>query len=210
MNSYGNIPTGGITNSRKFSKSVSNNTNVSGAITVTITCDYAAKDTNTPSLNSVYAAGSNYLLTNVEQERIAGDLARITLTYTAAYDSLPATTVVEQTAQMEVDIREHPHFNDWSDEWDSVAGEFKPSSSKYGIKSYIAGCTTVIKTEYFSSIPSSGHDSVGKLASPATGYGSSDNWLVIGCTRQQQNNFWTKQTTYLYSAKAYDSDIYTS
>jgi len=186
------------------------NTNQGGGIIVTRTCDWDDRDSNTPSLLSAYAGGSPYLLVNVDRRKLPNNLAQIVLTYNATVNAVPDSSYVEQSNQIEVDIREHPHFNDWADDWDNEAEAFVPGSSKYGIKSYIKGSTTVTRTDYFNSKPASAKGDIGKLESPGTGYGSSANWLLVGANRAKQGNFWVMQKTYLYSAVAYNSDIYSS
>ena len=183
-------------------------------LTQELTCDVADKDDFTPALGStVSEGGKTYGLSRATQETLPGGLAKIVLTYTAsAFDSgsLPADSYSESTSQLEVDIREHPSFDDWSGDWDDEKGEFKAGTEKYGIRSYIKGTTQVVKTEYFSSKPSSPYANVGKLDSPGSDYGSGDHWLVIGATRQKLGDIWTRETTYLYSAKEWDDQIYSS
>lgn len=208
MDTYGSLTS--VTNSTRIDR-VANTPHVTnGVITQTITCSWDDKDTHTPSLNSEHPENSNYTLQAATQERIPGDLCKITLTYATDFDELPDTTVVEQSSQEQVDIREHPNFGDWSAEWDAEAEAFLPSSSKYGISSYIKGTTTVTVTEYFASKPASRRNDIGTLDSPSVDYGSAENWLIIASTRQQQGTFWTRQTTYLWSAKPWNADIYGS
>lgn len=211
MDTYGTIPDGGIINANKYEKIVSNNLNVNGSITQTITCDWSDIDSNTPALSSYYTGSTTYILTSVTQEELPASLAKITLTYTAQYDSLPATTVVEQNSMERVAIQEHPSFSSWSSEWDNTAGAFIPSSSKYGITDYVTGSTTATLTEYFESKPGNNGAHIGKLQYPGGDcIGDATNWLVIGSNRQQQGIFWVRVTTYQYSAKAWNSDIYST
>lgn len=209
MNEYGTLTV--QKNGQVEQSTISSNfQQIAGTITVVQTCDWADRYTYVPTLSSANPDNAAYLLTNYTIEEITGNLAKINLIYTAQAETLPATTAVEQSSQVEVDIREHPSFSDWSAEWDSTNQQFLPTSTKYGITSYIRGTTTVTITEYFWSKPSSNRGNIGKTQSPGGDFGDGTNWLVIGSTRQLQNNLWTRVTTYLYSATAWNADIYPS
>ncbi|MBE2181508.1 MAG: hypothetical protein IAE97_13665, partial [Chthoniobacterales bacterium] len=124
--------------------------------------------------------------------------------------SVPTTTYDESTSYVELDIRQHPDWDStFKDDWDSAKGEFKPESEYFGISSYIVGSTTVTKTEYFSTEPASRYSVVGKLEAPGGGYSGSNNWLIIGGNRRKiGEGLYSRETVYLYSAKGYNSDIY--
>lgn len=177
-------------------------------ITITKTCAWADRDTYTPAIGTAHPTATAYTLSTAKQEQQKGGLCQITLTYFAANDSLPAKTAVEQTSQIEVPIQEHPDFASWAADWDSENQRFLASSDKAGITSYIKGSTTVTVTEYFSSKPASPFEDVGTLDSPGADYGSADNWLVIGATRQKVGNYWTVERVHLYSAVPYNPDVY--
>lgn len=179
-------------------------------ITIVKTCEWAARDTYTPAIGAAHPTATAYTLKNAKQEQQPGGFAKITLSYVAANDSLPETTVTEQTSQMEVDIQQHPDFAEWEDDWDAENQRFLASSDKAGISSYIVGSTTVTVTTYYSSKPSAPYEDVGKTDSPGGDYGSANNWLVIGATRQKVGNYWAVEKTYLYSAKAWNTDVYST
>jgi len=209
MIEYGSLTR--VKNTESQELAVTNNTNFNGVYTVVLTCDWGSIGTYLPAPNSAYPSNSNYLLTNSKVERLAGDLAKLNLTYTAQYDSLPTTTVVEQSSQERAPIEQHPNYATWQADptkWDSVNKVL--IGNKAGITDYIVGTTTVTKTEYFSSQPSSNRANIGKLQSPGSGYSESHGWLVIGTNRAQQGIFWVRVTTYLFSAVGFDTDIYSA
>lgn len=206
MHTYGPISL--IKNGTTIQKSVTGNNNGAGVIKVTHTCEWEDIDSHTPALNSALSGNPSYLLTDVTQEQIPGNLGKLTLTYTATSEELPATTYNEQSSQVEVPIQEHPDFSDWSSDWDEEAQAFKPSSDKYGITSYIKGSTTVTVTDYFNTKPASEKDSIGKTEAPGGDYGAAAKWLLIAANRSKQGKWWVMQKTYLYSANDWNSDIY--
>jgi hypothetical protein len=213
MKSYGTITEQKQPLKIEFSSSTANgasSVNTAGTITVTKTCDWASRASYTPALQSAYPTDSLYLLISAAQEQLPAGLCKITLTYQATSTATPDTTYVEQSSQENVSIQEHPDFEDWAADWDEENQRFKSGTSKYGITSYVKGTTTVTKTAYSTSKPSSERDSIGKLESPGGSYGSSANWLLIGANRSKQGAFWIMQKTYLYSAVAYNSDIYSA
>ena len=216
-NSYGTLTS--VTNSNKITVTSQTQNGASsvntGAIqVVTLTCQWADRATYVPNPFTPLSSGSPFLLTNADLEELPGGLCKITLTYTASAQSLPATTYTEQSSQVEEPIQTHPDFADWADEWDSTAnggnGAFLPSSDKRGITSFIKGSITVTVTTYSDSKPSFSGSTVGTLASPGSDYGSADNWLIIGSNRSLQGYFWVTTTQYLYSPQAYNSDIYST
>ena len=211
--SYGTLTS--LTNNTKITitsqtQNGTSSVNTGGIEVVTIMCDWTERATYVPAPLSPLSSGSPFLLTNAEIEQLPASLCRITLTYSASAQSLPSTTYSEQSSQVEEPIQTHPDFADWADEWDSTNQQFLPSSSKYGITSYIKGSITVTVAVYSSSKPSFGGSNVGTLASPGSDYGSADNWLIIGSNRSLQGSWWVTTTQYLYSPQAYDSDIYSA
>jgi len=211
LHTYGSLSS--VTNNTKevFTTTTGNgtsNSTLSGQVVVTITCNYADRASYTPALNSFYPDDSTFIATSVERNRKPGGLCEIVTTYTAPATELPDTTYTEQSSQIEVDIREHPNFSDWADDWDDDNERFKLSSSKAGIKSYIKGTTTVTVRSYYNSKPSSNRSDIGKIQNPGSDYSGSSNWLMIGSNRSKQGPIWVKENVYLYSAKAWDSDIY--
>jgi len=183
-------------------------------------CDWDVRFDLMPAINDEHPTDSNFKVSQVETERIPGNICYFTITYDSAFGSseyvpTPATTYSENTGYEEVDIRFHPNFGTWKEagEWDDEKGEFKLTSPRKYVTKYIAPTVTVTKTQYFTYKPSSGHASVGKCEAPASEYGSTYNWLIIGCIRAKDGNFWTKQTVYKYSEVEFQhgtSGIYTS
>lgn len=204
MQEYGDILSSAQTEKVVYEKTAAGNRK-----TVTLICDWDFRASNTPSLGST---SESLPLISASQEQIPGNLCRITLIYETNNqdpESLPSTTYDEQTSMVELPIQQHPSFGSWSSQWDDEKGEFKSDSSKYGITSYIVGSTTVTKTEYFGSQPSSRYSEVGSLEAPGGGYGDSSKWLIIGGGRRKLGDgLYCRETVYLYSAKAYDADIY--
>ena len=144
----------------------------------------------------------------MERNQKPGGLCEIVTTYTSPATTLPETTYAEQSSQIEVDIREHPNFSDWADDWDDDNERFKLSSDKAGIKSYIKGTTTVAVTSYYNSMPSDDRANIGKIQNPGGSYSGANKWLLVGANRSKQGPIWVMQKTYLYSAKDWNSDIY--
>jgi len=215
MHTYGdtNLPTQPTNNKVTYSASTGNGTSnfsTSGSVTEEITCAWTDRATNTPALFAAWATDATYLLTEAIQEQLPLGLCKITLTYTAAATSVPATSYSEQTSQVEEPIQTHPSFSSWAADWDDTAQAFIPSSTKYGITSYVKGTTTVTKTEYYNSRPSKGFANVGKLQTPGGDYTESGQYLIIGCSRSQQAALWLLTTVYQYSAVAYNTDIYSA
>lgn len=194
-----------IVNATVYDRADSGNT-----ITIVKTCNWSARDTYTPALGAAHPSNSAYSLKTAKQEPMTGGFGKITLTYVAVNDSLPEATISEQTSQIEVPIQEHPDFADWAADWDEENQRFLASSDKVGITSYIKGSTTVTKTTYYSSKPSAPYEDVGTLDAPGGDYTGSTHWLVIGATRQKVGSYWVIEKTYLYSAKEYNPDVYSS
>lgn len=186
----------------------SSSNTLSGTVTKTITCNWSERTTYTPALNSAYPDDSTFTASAIERTQKTGGLCEIVITYTAPATSLPATAYIEQTSTMEVDIREHPNFSDWASDWDSENNEFLPSSTKYGIKSYIKGTTTVTVRSFYTSKPSSDRGNIGTIQNPGGDYTGTNKWLLTGSNRSQQGPLWVKENTFLYSAKDWNEDIY--
>jgi len=211
MNTYGTLTS--VTNNTKevFSTTTNNgtsNSTLSAVFTVTVTCDWEDRTSYTPALNSAYPSDSAFIATTVERNQKSAGLCEIVTTYTSPATTLPDTTYAEQSSQVEVDIREHPNFSDWADDWDDDNERFVLSSDKAGIKSYIKGTTTVTVTTYYNSKPSSDRNNIGKIQNPGSDYSGTNNWLLVGCNRSKQGPIWVMAKTYLYSAKAWNTDIY--
>ena len=183
---------------------VSTNSIVSNSsFTQTITCLWTDRLTNTPNINSLYPTNNHFYLQQAEHVELDAGLCEITLTWATDFDVFPADTAVEQSSQQEVPIQEHPNFSDWSSDWDASNNQFLSTSTKYGISSYLKGTTTVTVTEYFYSQPNTKMADIGCTEMPmGTWPGSAQNWLIIASTRQQQNQNWTRQTTYLYRSNS--------
>jgi hypothetical protein len=211
MTSYGTLTS--VTNNTKevFSTTTGNgtsNSTLSGVFTVTITCDWTDRGTYTSALNSAYPSDSAFIATTVERTQKPGGLCEIVTTYTSPATTLPDTTYAEQSSQVEVDIREHPNFSDWADDWDDENERFNLTSTKAGIKSYIKGTTTVTVTSYYNSMPSDDRANIGKIQTPGGSYSGTNSWLLVGANRSKQGPIWVMSKTYLYSAKDWDTDIY--
>lgn len=189
----------------RFERVVQNNVTIAGNIIVTLKCDWGSKDSYTPALNTSYGGEySQYVLTNATQQQLPLGIAEIVLTYTSTFDSLPDPTVVENTSQDRAPIQQNPNFSGWASYWDAANKRFLDGTPMAGVTDYIIGSTTVTVTTYYNSLPAFNPSIIGQLQSPGGDYGTSDNWLVIGNTRQQQNNFWVVQTTYRYSAAGWN------
>lgn len=211
MNTYGTLTSQISSIDEVISATTSNGTSsfvVSGQVVQVIVCDWSARASYTPTLYSAYPADSSYIATDIRRKIKPGGLCEITITYTAPATDIPATAYIEQSSQMEVDIREHPNFSDWADQWDQENERFLPSSSKSGIKSYIKGTTTVTVRSFYASKPSSDRANIGTIQNPGSDYSGTNNWLLVGSNRSQQGPLWIKENIYLYSAKAWDEDIY--
>lgn len=222
---YGTLPTADLNDKVTFSCNLPRgNSGVSsnGKIVVEKQCNWTDRTSNTPALLSSYSADSTYLLTEATQERLAAGLCKIVLTYskdisddTASGASVPATTYVEQTSRVEVSIKSHPKFrdgvNDWYLEWDFEKDDWDENgafSAKQGKTSYITGVTTIIKTEYSTSKPTSARDDIGKLEEPGNEWTESGHYLLMASNRSKQGGFWAHQKEYQYSVDEWDSDFY--
>lgn len=207
MTSYGTLTSAGILNKTTFEL-------IDGVSTLTeeITCDWGDKGTVTPSIGTAHASPyASYKLQRAVQEQLPGDLCKVTLVYQTpdtGEDGVPATTYTENSSVMEEPIQAHPDFDDWSADWDDEAGAFKPGTSKYGTTSYLVGTTTVTVTSYYTSKPAAPYGDIGSLETPGGGYGGTDKWLVVGANRGKSGAYWTVSKEYQYSAKGWDTDIY--
>ena len=149
-----------------------------------------------------------YFIGAITESQPAGILY-VTLNYELTFTSVPATTYTEKSSAVELDIRQHPLFaSTLSTYWDNERAEFKPDSPYYGITSYVVGSTSVVKTEYFADKPSAAYASIGTLSVPGGGYTGDGKWMIVGSTRGRNNGFWTVETEYVYSAKGYNTTIY--
>ena len=204
-----------VTNQNKQTIKVTNNVEFNGTAVIIMTCDWADQSSLVPSINSPHPTLTGYWLTTVDAEELPGSVCRATLTYTAQYNSLPATTYVEETSSYRENITQHPSFSTWASYYSQDLGMFPPgtiiSGQNFGgISDYIVGTTSVTKTEYFDSMPSDNFTNIGMLQSPASEYGEDANWMVMSSTKQQQGYFWIRVTIYQYSALAYNSQIYST
>lgn len=201
---YGDNLNGAIINQIVFERTPTGNRK-----TVLLTCDWDSRNSNTPDIGDIE---EDMLLVSASQEQAQGGLCKITLIYensVSALADVPSTTYDEDTSYIELSIQQHESFSGWSADWDEEKGEFKPSSDKYGITSFIVGSTVVTKTEYSTSQPSSRYNDVGTLEAPGGGYAGSNNWLIIGCSRRKiSDGLYARETKYLYSAKAFNTDLY--
>lgn len=195
----------------------------SGSLPVTLkTTTVVQKGLQTKTVEKVHNSGaepaqsigaivSGLKVINYTNEPYGGGFIKQTVVYEGAEsEELPATTYESQGGAIELDIRQHP---DWETtfkaDWDENKGEFKPTSAYYGITSYLVGTVSVTKTEYFSSQPDDDYALIGTLAVPGGGYSGAGKWLIIGTSRSKQGEgLYTKQTTYQYSAKEWNADIY--
>jgi len=157
---------------------------------------------------------SGLRLSDFQNEPYGGGFTKQTVTYTGAdSESLPAiptTTYESQGTMVELDIRQHPDWDTkFKTHWDDAKGEFKLTSEYRGITSYIVGSVTVTKTEYFSSQPTDRYSSIGTLEVPGGGYSGTNKWLIIGTARRKVGEgLYSRETTYLYSAKGFSTDLY--
>ena len=216
LQSYGtDITENLVTNQNKIAVKVTNNVEFNGVAEIIVTCDWNDRGTLIPVINSVHPTLTGYWLTAINAEELPGSICRATLTYTAQYQTLPATTYVEQTSTQQVDIRLHPNFSDWVSYWDATNEEFPQgtiiSGQNFGgVKDFIVGSTTITMTEYFESMPASNHGHIGKLQCPNEAYGTAANWLIVGSTRQQQGYFWIRETVFEFSAIGWNTQIYST
>lgn len=194
MNIYGTFTT--VRTSLKTELTINSQLVTSGVITESWQCATSDLATHVPAVNTTYPTNANYILTNASVRNLTAALSEYTLTYATNFDSLPSTTVIEQSSREDIPIKDNPHYDD---SW---------ATSKAGVDHYIGGTTTVTVTEYFDSQPSSNRAHIGKIQSPGGGYSEENGWLVIGTNRQQQGIFWMRVTTYLFSAIGWDTDIY--
>jgi hypothetical protein len=216
MHTYGTDLTAAVvTNKHKQTVRVSNNSEFNGTAVIEITCDWNEQGTLVPTINSPHPTLTGYWLANIEAEELPGSICKATLTYTAQYQTLPATSYREETSSETVDIRLHPSFNSWASYWDDDLGTFPQgtviSGQPFGgVRDFYVGTTTVTKTEYFDSQPSDEFTNIGKLQTPNGAYGSASNWLVISSTKEMQGYYWIRVTQYLYSAVGWNTLIYQS
>lgn len=192
------------------------NTHGSASFPVTIkTTVVTTKDVKTTTTEKVYDSKPDDValtdgVVSFQTEPYGGGFYKQTVVTEAnATQTLPATTYESQGSMTELPIQQHPDFDTWSSEWDEAAGAFKSSSDKYGVTSYIVGSVTVTKTEYFATQPTDRYASVGTLEAPGGSYSGANKWLIIGTARRKvSDTLYTRETQYLYSAKGFDTDIY--
>lgn len=182
-----------------------------GLKTKTIETAHDSASVPVPTIGSIV---SGLKIISYSNEPIGTGLIKQTVVYEGSDSdstpSIPATTYESQGSMVEVDIRQH---EDWAttfvSDWDNEKGEFKPDSEFFGITSFIMGSVTVTKSEYFSSNPSDRYADIGTLEVPGGGYSGTGHWLIIGTGRSKVGEgLYCRQTTYLYSSKAYNTLIY--
>jgi hypothetical protein len=216
MQSYGaDITAAVVTNQNKQTIKVTNNVEFNGTAVILITCDWNDRSTLVPTINSPHPTLTGYWLTTVDAEEMPGSICKATLTYTAQYNSLPATTFIEESSSYRESITQHPSFSSWASQYNQELGMFPPgtiiSGQNFGgVSDYIVGTTTVTMTEYFDSMPDSNHTLIGQLEVPNEAYGEATNWMITGSTRQQQGYFWIRVTVFQYSAIGWNTQIYTT
>lgn len=149
-------------------------------------------------------------LVTFTNEPFGGGLIKQTTVYEGADSEVPATTYESQGSAVELDIRQHPDFETkFKADWDAEKGEFKADSAYWGITSYLVGSVSVTKTTYHASQPTDDYADIGTLAAPGGGYSGTGKWLIIGTSRAKiGEGLYSKSTTYQYSAKGWDEDIY--
>jgi len=212
---YGTIPTSRKNTRITYSSQLSNGTssvNTAGTLEEDLECLWADIATNTPAPFSTHPVYTSFILVSAEpQMRLLG-MANIHFVYQCSYTGTPSTQYTEQNSSTQAPITEHPSFDDWAaDEIFDDNGQFigfSQSSDKFGIESYIVPASIVTKKEYFTSEPPDERGNIGKTQNPGRDYSGDDNWLVTGSTRALEGLFWTRTTTYEWSAVAWNSDIY--
>lgn len=156
------------------------------------------------------------VLTKASAVKHMGSLARVTLVYEAppfpgGSAVIPPPEFSETGSTIEVDIRQHPSFNNETyfpkSEFDENSDKppFKKGTSKYGVTAYLVGSGTCSYTEWFLSTPAP--NLRGIIATPPnkTEVG---HWLRVSSEINKNGQFWSRRDTYMFSAKAWDTDIY--
>lgn len=204
---HGSISSG-ITRKITYNKTTTGNQKIEEIVST-----WANREAVTPKIGT---ESGGYTLTNAIQEQQDAETCKITLTWentiadTEEGEDVPSDTYDEDTSYVELDIRQHPKWeSDFQSHWDDDQGEFRSTSPYYGITSYIVGTTVVTKTQYFASQPASLYESVGTLSTPGGGFTGTNKWLIIGTSRRKVGDqLFVRETRYLYSAKEYNTTIY--
>lgn len=122
----------------------------------------------------------------------------------------PPDDVSENGSVLTVDIRKHPNFSDFRIHWDNDKQEFKATAPAYlqGVTNFIVGTSTVTVTKFSLTEPADVQGTLGKIADPGHGYGSSGNWLVITGYKVKRGAFWARTLVYQYSSLPVPPEIY--
>lgn len=206
MSEQGNL-TSQNTNIREELDS-SNANVVNGAVIEVYKCKWAERGSYIILPNTAHPTFSGYVSKKCTAERLPGGLCEIQVSYATNYKELPDTTYVEQSGIIQESIKNHPKFSEYASDWDEATGDFKPGTPKYGITTFAVGTRSVTKTEYFTTKPSDRTSSIGKIENPGSDYSDAGHWLITESNRIQQDSFWIRQTSYLYSAILWDTDFY--
>jgi hypothetical protein len=212
---YGDLSTNAKNVKITLTSQTSNGTssvNTGGQIIQEFDVLWTDRATYTPAQFTACPDYPNFLLTNATQEMRLLGMCHITLTYQASYSATPATQYTEQNGSMDIPIEEHPDFDDWADEelFDDNGQfiGFIDTSDKYGVTSYIGPTSIVTKKEYFTSEPTDERGTIGQTQNPGRDYEGDTNWLIIGSSRALEGLFWTRTTTFRWSAVDWNADVY--
>lgn len=203
----------------------SENATTGGTCTRTYRALYASWRATAPLLKSRHPAAAYYLLEtrDVRQLETNALLCDVMLGYkwdiaanVPGFAQIPADLVDENDTTAEVEIERHPSFDDpavFPEEdkiFDDITGRFlgfKKESDWFGVTKFIVGSFTTTITKY-SLAPFPPPTDVGKLMVPPGYAAGLRQWLVVGQHRGKQGIFFTRSTTYHFSALPFVDGLY--
>lgn len=191
---------------------------------------YARWRLDCPAFNSRHPDCDYYLLVDRDVERLETNplLCDVILRYEwdlnavipggGGFGDLPETVVDENGTTIDIPIEQHPKFNDetifpsYMKQWDGNGKfiGFWSWSSMAGITKFWAGSKTASITEYGFS-PLDPLDTIlGKMSDPGHGLGGAGKWIILTYHRGKQGIYYTRTSTYLFSALGWPESIYNS
>ena len=167
-------------------------------------------------------SGSGYILTEYNSEPMKGQLAKVTLVYSAFSEYTPYPTYTEQSSTRQVSITQWADFVTYAGTataplngaiFESDSGVFQgwaAASSFAGNDQMEVGSINYTYTEYSTSEFSSDAEILGTIQEPtgAPVLPGGGNWLLAGSNRGKSGYFYNLSDTYVGSTPEWNTTIY--
>lgn len=175
---------------------------------------YVGWKTRMPTIGTAHPQSTTAILASATARQLRkpgmGHLCDVTLNYEQSdvpddgggTQPVPETEYSESGSTIEIDIQQHPDWDNFKQYWDEDLGRFGESAPAWlrGQSKYIVGSSMLTVTTYHATEPSDVQGDLGKIIDPP-GRGFSGHWLTISGGKNKRGPWWARTLNYQFSSE---------